>query len=119
MKYGVPFESEAFLSRQDGRSPSVYVLEDSGEMLPSFQHLANCIFFLSFLRFSDKVGFSPVSQALGSRSHPGAVPQEKREEGDGGKRDSGYQETLGQNGLQRPPQFQDHGKGGALLHNNV
>lgn len=77
------------------------------------------IFFHSFLRFSDKVGFSPVSQALGSRSHPGAVPQEKREEGDGGKRDSGYQETLGQNGLQRPPQFQDHGKGGALLHSNV
>lgn len=109
MKYGVSFKSEAFLSRQDGRSPSE-------EMLLSFEHLLNLIFFL---RFSCKVAFSSVSQALGSRSHPGAVPEEKGEEGDGGERDSGYQETLGQNGLQRPPQFQDHGKGGALLHSNV
>lgn len=50
-----------------------------------------------------------VSQAFGSCSHPGAVSQEERATRDGGERDPEHQETLGQNGLQRPPQFQDNG----------
>lgn len=49
------------------------------------------------------------SQALSSRSDPGAVPQEERKEGDGGERDAEYQETLRQNGLQGPSQLKDNG----------
>ncbi len=58
--------------------------------------------------------FSFVSQTLSSCSYPGAVSQEEREEGDGGERDAEYQETLGQNGLQRPPQLQDYGTSHAI-----
>lgn len=49
------------------------------------------------------------SQTISSSSYSGAVPQEERKEGDGGERDSEYQETFSQNGLQRPPQLQDNG----------
>lgn len=62
-----------------------------------------------FALFVTRVGFSCVSQTLGRRSDPGAVPQEEREEGDGGERDPKYQETVGEDGLQRPPQLQDNG----------
>lgn len=50
-----------------------------------------------------------VLQALGSCSHSGALSQEERETRDGGERDPEHQEALGQNGLQRPPEFQDYG----------
>lgn len=53
--------------------------------------------------------FVCISQTLGRRSYPGAVSQEERTKGDGGERDTGYQETLGEDGLQRPPQLQDDG----------
>lgn len=54
-------------------------------------------------------GFCCVCQTLCSRSYPGAVSQEERKKGDGGERDPEYQETLCENGLQRPPQLQDNG----------
>lgn len=50
-----------------------------------------------------------VLQTLSRRSDPGAVSQEERTKGDGGERDAEYQETLSEDGVQRPPQLQDNG----------
>lgn len=57
---------------------------------------------LSFTRARFCIVTFCVSQALCSCSHSGAFSQEERETRDGGERDPEYQETLGQNGLQRP-----------------